>query len=74
MDEEERNSYLFMVAEKQKIKGKTMFLNSRHLQWIILGLMFAIFALTCTLAYYIAKAEHSIGNSGNKMNNLNQYF
>ena len=74
MDEEVGSPYLFMVEEKQKIKGKKTMLDSRDQQWIILGLIFAIFALTTTFVYYVTKVEHSLENSGKNMNNSNQYY
>ena len=59
MNEDVGNPYSFMI-EEQKIKEDKRIFKSRHQQWVIFGLVFAIFALTCTLVYYIAKSGMNI--------------
>ena len=56
MNEDVGNPYSFMIEEKQKMKEDKRIFKSRHQQWFIFGLVFAIFALTSTLVYFIAKS------------------
>ena len=56
MNEDVGNPYSFMIEEKLKIKEDKRIFKSRHQQWVIFGLVFAIFALTSTLVYFIAKS------------------